>query len=135
MALKLWGLSDRTPLPDLIPGGMRKAEKEARASCVVGALPGADCITPVIWSHPCGVYLSHSAGGMLRLGGFSYVFMVIVPLSSRVRIGLQVDPRPNSEITLQSCCAFLVSDACQGLELWRWGLTGRVCTARMEGSW
>lgn len=77
--LKLWGLSDRTPLPDLIPGGMRKAEKEARASCVLGALPGADCITPVIWSHPCGVYSSHSAGGTLRLGGFSYMFMVIVP--------------------------------------------------------
>lgn len=62
MALKIWGLNDRTPLPDLIPGGMKRAEKP-EAGCVLAALPGTDCVSTVIWPQPCGVSCSHFTVG------------------------------------------------------------------------
>lgn len=62
MALKLWEHNDRTLLPDLIPGGMKRAEKP-EASCMPDAVPGTDYVTPVIWSQPCGVYCSHFTVG------------------------------------------------------------------------
>lgn len=67
-ALKLWGFKDKTPLPDLIPGGNRRAEKP-EASCVLGALPGTDCVTTIIWSQPRGLYGSYFPVGNAEVWG------------------------------------------------------------------